>query len=356
MTPRAQAAFWAVVFGVFFLALYLLSSILLPFVAGFAIAYFLDPAADRLESLRLPRGLAAFLVLLVFLLTVVLVFLLLVPLVQGQVSDLVQRTPGLIGGAQRRLDQGMEALQAHLAPEDLQKLRDAVAGKLGDVFGWVARLLQTLLTSSFAIVNILSLVFITPVVSFFMLRDWDRMVALVDSWIPRRHIETVREQARLVDETMSGFLRGQGTVCLLMGVFYAAALTLAGLDFGLVLGLLIGLLTFIPFLGATAGAVLSIGLAAAQFDSWSRVAVVAAIFVAGQIVEGNVLTPKLVGERVNLHPVWVIFALLAFGALFGFVGVLLAVPLAAILGVLVRFALARYLASPLYDPDEPVRP
>jgi predicted PurR-regulated permease PerM len=141
-----------------------------------------------------------------------------------------------------------------------------------------------------------------------------------------------------------------------MGTYYAIVLSLAGLDFGLVVGFVSGILTFIPFLGATIGAVLSIGLAMVQFDSWTRIIIVAAVFLAGQTIEGNVLTPKLVGERVNLHPVWVIFALLAFGALFGFVGVLLAVPVAAILGVLVRFALARYLVSPLYDPDGPARP
>jgi len=199
---------------------------------------------------------------------------------------------------------------------------------------------------------VLSLLFITPVVAFFLLRDWDRILARIDSWLPRRHAPVIRAQAAKVDETLSGFVRGQGTVCLLLGVFYAIALALVGLDFGLVIGVLIGLISFVPYAGAMIGAVLSIGLAAVQFGDWTHVLIIAGIFVFGQAVEGNVLTPKLVGDRVNLHPVWVIFALLAFGSLFGFVGVLLAVPIAAILGVLVRFALERYLASPLYDPKD----
>jgi len=355
LTARAQALFWFGLLLAFFLGLYLLSAILLPFVAGFAIAFVLDPVVDRLETWRVRRSLATLIVLLFFLLTVVLVFLLLVPLLQGQVSDLVQRTPGLVHGAQHQADRLMQVLQEQLSAEDYQKLRDAVATKLGDAFGWIAKLLQSVLTSSLAIVNILSLVFITPIVSFFLLRDWDRMVAQVDEWVPRRHVATVREQAALVNETLAGFMRGQGAVCLTMGVYYAVALSLAGLDFGLVIGFLTGILTFIPFLGATTGAVLSIALAMAQFEHWTRVLVVVGIFVVGQTLEGNVLTPKLVGERVHLHPVWIMFALLAFGALFGFVGILLAVPVAAILGVLVRFALGQYLASPLYDPDGPAR-
>jgi predicted PurR-regulated permease PerM len=355
LTARVQALFWLGLLLCFFLALYLLSAILLPFVAGFAIAFFLDPVVDWFETWRVPRALATFIVLVAFLLAVVLVILLLVPLLQGQVSELVRRAPGLAASAQHQIDRAMQLLQEQLAPEDFLKLRDAIATKLGDAVGVVARLLQSVLTSSLAIVNILSLVFITPVVAFFLLRDWDRMVAQVDEWVPRRQVTTVREQAGLVNETLAGFMRGQAAVCMAMGLYYAVALSLAGLDFGLVIGFIVGLLTFIPFVGATTGAVLSLGLAMAQFSSWTPVAIVAGIFLVGQTLESNVLTPKLVGERVHLHPVWIMFALLAFGALFGFLGVLLAVPVAAILGVLVRFALARYLASPLYDPDGPAR-
>ena len=354
MSVAAQRALlWGAVVLLFVLAVWLLSTILLPFLAGLAIAYFLDPAADRLEEFRIPRWLASLVVLVLFLLVVLLVLLLLVPLLQGQVLGLIRRIPTYVTIAQNRLDELTHYAQEQLAPEDFARLREAITARVSDVFAWAAGLLQRALTSSFAIVNVLSLVFITPIVAFFLLRDWDVMVMKVDSWLPRPQAASIREQARRIDETLAGFIRGQATVCLVLGVYYATALSLAGLEFGLVIGALIGILTFIPFIGALVGAALSIGLAMTQFDSWSRVLVVAAIFIVGQTIEGNVLTPKLVGDRVNLHPVWVMFAVLAFGALFGFVGVLIAVPVAAVIGVLVRYALARYLASNLYQPRAP---
>jgi predicted PurR-regulated permease PerM len=352
MSTRQQALFWLGFTAFFFLALWLLSEILLPFVAGLAIAYLLDPLVDRLRDHRVPRGLASFLVLVLFLLFVLLIFLLLVPLLQAEIGDLVRLGPQLVAFAQKLVDRVIVIAETYATPEDLQRARAAVGARIGDVLGWFVRVLQTVLTSSVAIFNVLSLVFITPVVAFFLLRDWDRMLARIDSWLPLPHAPVIREQARKVDETLGGFLRGQGTVCLLLGSFYAVTLAAIGLDFGLVIGVIIGVLSFIPFVGTAIGAVLSLGLTAIQFGDWTHVLIVAGIFVFGQVVEGNFLTPKLVGDRVNLHPVWVIFALLAFGALFGFVGILLAVPIAAILGVLVRFALQRYLASPLYDPGD----
>lgn len=343
-------------------ALWLLSAILLPFVAGFAIAYFLDPPCDRLERWRLPRGAAALIVLLGFVLAVALVFLIIVPLLETQIVDLVRRFPSFVDTARNDVNSLMGFFQERLSPDDYAKLRDAVGAKLGDAFSWLGRLLQSVVGGSFALFNILSLVFITPVVAFFLLRDWDRIVARIDSWLPRPHAATIRAQAALVDTTLAGFIRGQATVCVLMAVFYATALSIAGLDFGLVIGLLVGILIFIPFLGGAIGAGLALLLAVTQFASWTPIGIVAGIFVVGQAIEGNLLTPKLVGERVNLHPVWVIFSLLAFGNLFGLLGLLIAVPVAAIIGVLTRFALGRYLASPIYDPpaarahdDGPVR-
>jgi predicted PurR-regulated permease PerM len=352
MSARAQALFWLGVVAFFFIALWVLSEILLPFVAGLAIAYLLDPVVDRLREHRVPRGLASFVVLVLFFLVVVLILLLIVPLLQAEISDLVRLGPQIVSMVQRLLDHGWTLAEQYGTPEDLQRLRNMVGARVGDLFGWLVRLLQTVLTSSIALFNVLSLVFITPVVAFFLLRDWDKMLAAIDSWLPRQHAPVIRQQAAKVDETLAGFVRGQGTVCLSLGAFYAIALALIGLDFGLIIGVLIGLISFIPYIGSLTGAVLSIGLAAVQFGDWTHILIVAGIFVFGQAVEGNFLTPKLVGDRVNLHPVWVIFALLAFGALFGFVGVLLAVPIAAILGVLVRFALARYLASPIYNHDD----
>lgn len=345
------AVFWLGGIVLLGFVLYLVSDVLVPFGASFAIAYLLDPLCDRLEKLGVPRSLASLFVLLGFLLCFALVFLILVPVVESQILELVRRIPQFLDAAQREFT-GLTALvQERLSPEDFARVRDAVGTRLGDAFSWSGRLLTRLVTGGLAVFNILSLVFITPIVAFFILRDWDRMIAAIDRLLPRRYAPTIREQARLIDATLAGFVRGQGLVCLIMGIYYATALSIAGLEFGLVLGLLIGILLIIPFLGSAIGGALAVLLAIMQFSSWSRVGIVAAIFVVGQTVEGNILSPRIVGERVNLHPVWVIFALLAFGSLLGFLGLIIAVPVAAIIGVLVRFAVHRYLESPLYDPD-----
>jgi predicted PurR-regulated permease PerM len=347
---RQQVFFWLGALGVFFLLLYLLSPILLPFVAGSAIAYFLNPAVHRLERWYVPRSLATVLALLLFLLVVGLIAALLVPLVEVQVGELSRRVPGMVASARGRFEQIMEFAEQQLGPEDVAKLRDALGAGIGNIASWIARIVQGVLSSGIALANLLSLLFITPVVSFFLLRDWDRIVRHVDGWLPRHHLVTIREQARLVDATLAGYLRGQLLVCLGVGIYYAAALSLIRLDFGLIIGILAGILTFIPYVGFATGLVLALSLALLQFGSFSGLLAVIVVFAIGQVLESNVLSPKLVGMRVHLHPVWVIFALLAFGSVFGFLGVLLALPTAAVIGVLVRFALARYLASPLYDP------
>ena len=210
-----------------------------------------------------------------------------------------------------------------------------------------------MITSSFAILNIVSLVVVTPIVTFFLLRDWDKMVAQIDSYLPRQSLETVRGQARIVSDTLVGFIHGQALVCLILAIYYGVALTAAGLASGLALGLLIGVLAIIPILGAATGFILAISLAALQYGTWTEILAVIGIFAFGQVAEANFLTPKLVGDRIHLHPVWVIFALFAGGTLYGFVGVLIAVPAAAVIGVLARFALARYRRSSLYDAREP---
>jgi len=180
------------------------------------------------------------------------------------------------------------------------------------------------------------------------LRDWDRIIEKVDSWLPRDRADLIRGQVRQIDETLAGFARGQALVCLVLGVFYAVGLSVVGLEFGMAVGFVTGLISFVPYFGMLFGFAAGIGIAIAQFGEIAPVLLVAAVFGAGQIIEGNFLTPKLVGERVGLHAVWIIFALLAGGSLFGFLGVLLAVPIMAVIGVLARFLLAQYLDSPMY--------
>lgn len=349
MNIQRQAIFWIAGVILLGLALYVLSDILLPFVAGLAIAYFLDPVADRLEKLGMGRLGAVSIIVAVFALIFLLALLLIVPVLSKQLSSFIANLPGYVETLIRLINEA--------GPDWLKKMLAAAAeGRektLGDLAGrgaqWVAGVLGSVWSGGMALVSLLSLLVVTPVVAFYMLYDWDRMVALVDSYLPRPHAETLRELFRDMDRVMAGFVRGQGTVCLVLGLFYAVGLTVAGLNFGLLIGLVAGLLSFIPYVGSIVGLLLSAGVAVVQFwPELLRIFAVLAIFVAGQVIEGNFLSPKLVGGRVGLHPVWLMFSLFAFGYLFGFVGMLLAVPLAAAAGVLVRFALKRYQASPLY--------
>lgn len=349
---KRPTVFWLIVIVGFFAALYLLREILLPFVAGMAVAYLFDPLCDRLERAGLNRTLATSVVTLVFVALLAAALLLLLPIVVGQLTSLIARLPDYIEALRGQLSDAVSALESKLSPEMIAHIRESLGASGGKIAGWITDVLTGLVTGGVALANLLSLIFITPVVSFYLLRDWDRIVAWVDGCLPRGAAPVVREQAHLIDRTLAGWVRGQFIVCVVLGTYYAVGLTLAGLNFGLVIGLLAGLLSFIPFVGATVGLIGSVGLAFVQFDDWLRIAIVAGVFFVGQAVEGNFLTPRLVGDRVGLHPVWVIFALLAGGALFGFVGVLLAVPVAATAGVMARFLLQRYLQSDLYGQAE----
>ena len=343
-----QLRFWLILLAVTLIGVYLLRGVLLPFVAGMAVAYLLDPVCDRLESWKLSRTWATTVVTLCFILLCALVLLLVIPTVVSQVATFVERAPDYFSALQREATALLEVMRDRLDPASEEKLQSLLRDSADKVVVWITGVLGGVISGGVAFFNFIALLVITPVVAFYLLRDWDRMIAKADDALPRKHQATIRMLAREVDETLAGFLRGQGTVCLSLAVFYAIGLTIVGLDFGLVVGLIAGFLSFIPYVGSLVGLVLSVGLAAAQFDSWVSVAIVAAVFFVGQALEGNVLTPKLVGEKVGLHPVWVMFALLAGGALFGFVGVLLAVPVAAVVGVGVRFAVGQYRLSPYY--------
>jgi predicted PurR-regulated permease PerM len=339
-------------------ALQLFSSILLPFVVAAGIAYFLDPLATTLHRAGMPRGAAA-LLLVVGLVTAGLLFaLLLYPLIISQIGILISRVPAYVDDLRQWAGQVIVHLQERLGQEYVDgKLRDLVTGQVGAMLGFLASALTRIVTGGFALFNVLSLLVVTPVVAFYLLRDWPGMVRRVDSWLPRRYAGVLRLQAAEIDRILSAWLRGQAMCCLLLALFYALALQFVGLDLGLIVGLSAGMLSFIPYVGTITGGVTSIGLALAQFPTWTGVAEVVGVFVAGQLLEGYVIYPRFLGDRVELHAVWVIFALFAGGAVFGFLGVLLAVPVAAVCGVLARFWLRRYLQSPLYsDPPAEIAP
>lgn len=341
---KEQLRWWGVGLAALIVVMWFLNTALLPFIAGAAVAYFLDPVADRLEALGCSRVVATLMISTAAIFTFILLGLILIPI-------LVEQTGALVNAAPTFTTQVQELLQRHLpslmeADSPVRATLDAIGETIRSKGG---ALVNTVLVSAVGVLDALVFMVVVPVVAFYLLLDWDRMVAAIDSWLPREHASTIRLLARRVDGVLAGFVRGQLTVCVILGVFYSVLLMLVGLQFGLVVGLFAGAITFIPYVGATFGGVLAIGLALFQF--WNEpwwIGAVALIFVTGQILEGNIISPNLVGKSVGLHPVWLMFSLAAFGSLFGFAGLLVAVPVAATLGVFFRFGVEQYLASALY--------
>ena len=315
------------------LAINLLGDIILPFVLGFAVAYLLDPLADRLEALGLPRALATATITLVFVASLIVALTLGLPVLAEQISALVAAVPGY-----------MQALQGWIDAQQMGLPENEIIASLNQAaVDGLQTMARGLVLSGLSVVNLLTLVFITPIVAIYMLNDWDRMVAGIDALLPSHQAALIRQLASQMDAMLSGFLRGQIMVCLVLGVIYALGLSWVGLKGGLVLGFIAGLISFIPYVGAAIGMVVAGLLGLGQFGiDWMMLGQIAAVFAIGQFVEGNVLTPRLVGDQVRLHSVWIMFALLAMGHLFGFLGLLLAVPVAAICGVVVRHAAGVY--------------
>lgn len=347
---RAQriALFGGLLVGLW-LVLRLFASVLLPFVAAAGIAYFLHPPTTRLVRLGVPRPLAALLMMVALVAAMLLFALLLYPMVLQQVGLLVGRAPQYAALLQSWASQLITGLQAHFGTEVVNnKLRDLVGGQAGAMLSFLVSAVTSVIGGGFALFNALTLLVVTPIVAFYLLRDWPHAVALVDSWLPQRYAGVIRAQVAEVDRILSAWVRGQALCCLLLALYYALALTVMGLDLGLIVGLLAGGLSFIPYVGSITGGVSALGLALAQFPTWYGVAKIGLVLVVGQILEGYVIYPRFLGDRVELPAVWVIFALFAGGAAFGFLGVMLAVPVAATIGVLARFWLRRYLTSQLY--------
>lgn len=341
---REQATYWGIAAVALLATLWFLGDVLLPFVLGAAIAYCLDPIADRLEALGLNRMLATITITLLGAVIFVVMALLVIPTLIRQTEDLFRIAPQLFQNVQEFLSQRFPDLleEGSTLRQSMSSLTETLSQKGGQV-------LNQVLTSALTLLNVVVLIVLVPVITFYLLLDWDNLVGRIDSLLPRDHAPTIRRIASDIDRTLASFIRGQGTVCLILGTYYAVGLMLAGLQFGLVVGAVAGLITFIPYVGAVVGGGLAVGLALFQFwGEWGWIALIAGIFMLGQFIEGNILTPNLVGQSVGLHPVWLIFALSVFGGLFGFVGMLIAVPLAAALGVIARYGIEAYKQSRLY--------
>ncbi len=296
------------------------------------------------------RTVAALLIVGIAVVAIVLLALLLMPILSEQAFALMASIPGYVTKLQALLaDQGPPWLRQMLSEGEANETLKQLVGQ-GAVY--LTAFLQSLWSGGKALVSFISVLVIMPVVTFYLITDWQLMVNTLDGWIPPRNRPTVHALVKEIDAAISGFLRGQASVCLIVGAYYAIALALIGLNFGLLIGVAAGVLTFMPYIGSMAGLLIAVSVAIGQFwPNWIWIAVVAGVFMFGQFVEGNILGPKLVGDHVGLHPVWLIFAMVAFGYLLGFVGLLVAVPLGAIIAVLFRFALRRYFESPFYtDP------
>jgi predicted PurR-regulated permease PerM len=346
---QRQIIFWLVALALTLLFFWYLQDILLPFIAGFVLAYFLDPLADKLEARGIPRTAATAIITLsaLFLLALGVVFV--VPVLGQQIGRLITDFPTLTKQVVDFVNLNAPDWLRAMLPENGGDLQTTLSTYGDKLLGWVVSLGSTLLSGGKSLINLFSLLIITPIVAFYILNDWDRIVAIVDGYLPRNEQESIRAIARDVDKALAGYIRGQGTLCLILAVFYGLSFLLAGLKSGLAIGLMTGLLTFIPFFGALTGGATALGVGALQFGLFdAHLLGVVAVLALGQFLEGYVLSPKLVGHSIGLHPVWMMLAILAFAYVFGIMGLLLAVPLAATTGVLVRHGLARYLSSEIY--------
>ena len=338
--------------------IWLLAPVLMPFAVAAMLAYLGDPMADRLERLGLNRMWAATIVFVVLLIVVVGVLLLLIPLIARQVENLVSNLPRYGDWAQNVAWPWVQA-KLHLDPHtfDSDRLLQMIKTHIGSIGDVATVVLGKVSRSGVGIAMWLTNLVLIPVVAFYLLRDWDRLVATIDGMLPRSLEPTIAHLARESDKILGAFVRGQLLVMLALGVFYGAGLELTGLSVGLLIGIVAGLLSFVPYLGFIVGFVAAIIAALVQFGDWTHVLLVCGVFAVGQLLEGYVLVPKLVGDKIGLHPVAVIFAVLAGGYLFGFLGVLLALPAASVIIVLLRYLVERYRMSELYTrqgPEDPV--
>jgi len=349
VTRTTEALIWIGVLFVAAVALYAINDILLPFLVGMAIAYFLDPTVDQLQKAGLSRIAATVVITVAFFAVLVALLILIVPLLQDQLAAFFTRIPALINQLNAWIQPIVANVRESIPTERLGGVEDAGKGIVATLAVALGKIAQGIWAGGLALFNLISLILITPVVAFYMLRDWDIIVVKIDTWLPRDHAESIRTLLSEIDMIIAGFVRGTGTVVLFLATAYAGGLTLIGLDFGLLVGLVAGFLSFIPYVGALSGVGVSLMIAIVQWGDFYHIALVLAVFGFGQLIESYYLTPKLVGEKVGLHPVWVIFALFVGGLFLGFTGVILAVPVAATIGVLVRFFLGQYLMSPLYS-------
>jgi len=347
--PGRQLFFWGAAFALFVGVILLLGEVLLPFVLGLILAYFLDPLVTGLEKKGLSRDVATGLIAVIFTLLGTLFILIIGPLLFNQLSELAAQMPTYFRQLQEIFITGSESLFGKIFPGSELGAEEAVQSMAKESARHLTGLLKSVWTSGKAVFGFLSLLLITPVVTFFLLKDWAHLIGKIDGWLPRDHAPIIRLLVKRINRSIAGFIRGQVTISIFVGIFYSIALTMLGLKYGLLIGLSAGVLNIVPFLGSLVGFLISGTMAVVQYwPEWQPILYVLGVFAFGQLVDTNYLTPKIIGDKIKLHPVWLIFALIVSGYLFGVLGMLIAIPLAAAIGVLVRYGLERYLDSELY--------
>lgn len=348
MSARSHFIFWSAALAVLVLFVFAFKTVLLPFVLGFAIAYLLNPLIGKLGDAGVGRGPAALLILFVFFVLALGFLALVLPPAYEQMLQLADDLPGYIDevwALLKPLSDRLQIMAGDGGAADFQALlREHISGAVN-----VGRqLAEGVVAGGQAFMNIVSLAVFTPIVAYFVMKEWVNISTWVKDLMPRDQKNTITDLLKQIDQKLSGFIRGQISVAFILGVVYAVALSVAGLKYGFLIGLLSGALSIIPMVGSAVGLIVGVLVAWFQSGDWIFVLIIAGIFLAGQFVEGNFLTPKLVGKSVGMHPLWVFFALLAGGALFGILGMFLAVPAAAVIGVLAAFGIKRYKASSYY--------
>jgi predicted PurR-regulated permease PerM len=345
MKLRDKIIFIVIALVIFSSLIYLIKSVIAPFISSLVIAYFLDPLVDRLhEKYKLSRLAATSLIMGLFVVSFVGICSVLLPIIYTQFMALLDALPDYlqtftndlypkIAAILNRIGFGLQTDFSHLI-EDQQ-----ISAQFIDLS---KNIFSNALDSSLTLINILSLIFITPILIFYLLKDWDILIKKIHDFLPRNISASAKEIAREIDKALSGYVRGQFNVCFILGVLYSSLLSFSGLNFGFLIGFLTGLFSFIPYVGMLSGVTAAIAVALFQWGFDIHIAYVAAIFIFGQIIESNFLTPKLIGSKIGLHPVWMIFGLFIFGALFGFIGVVIAVPLTAVCGTIIKHFSTEY--------------
>jgi len=349
MNPFKHLLFWSGTAVLFLVFMFVFSDVLLPFVLGIVIAYLLNPINVLLGKNKVPRLFATLIILFLFFTTVAIVIALIAPILYRETLDLARSMPGYIESLREMIDPYVERIRQSLGAEEInESLSEAVQNNIGNALNAGASLFGSLLIGGQALFGLVYLLVVTPIVAFFMMNEWEALTNWVDKILPRHNYQQIKLLLHDIDRALAGFIRGQLMVALILGSMYAIALAIAGLNYGFLIGLMAGVLSIIPLVGSTVGLVVAVVVAWFQTGDLVFMAIVAAIFGVGQFLEGNFITPRLVGSSVGLHPLWVLFAITAGGTLYGIVGMLVAVPLAAIIGVLVSFALEKYRKSPYY--------